>query len=143
MPTTKIHFFSEGEHPPIRFSKAKFRAVAGKVFADHHKIVGYVNIIFCNDEYLLEINRSYLDHDYYTDIITFDYDDDRVESDIYISTERVLENAGKADDGGTRELYRVMLHGCIHLCGFGDKTEKEVSVMRQKENYYLEMVNSN
>jgi len=140
VPTTKIHFFSEGEHPAISFSKAIFRAAATKVFDDHKKKIGYVNIIFCDDAYLLDINRSYLDHDFYTDIITFDYDDQIVESDIYISTERVIENAGNAGIKAQEEIYRVMLHGCIHLCGFGDKTEEEIEIMRKKENYYLGMI---
>lgn len=138
---SKIRFFSEGSPPGIRFSKSSFRKLAGQIFSDHGKEVGYVNIIFCDDEYLLDVNKSHLNHDYYTDIITFDYNKDTVESDIFISTDRVSDNAGQVGVSPSEELYRVMIHGCIHLCGFGDKTKEETAVMRSKEDQYLALLN--
>jgi len=134
---SKINFFTEGCPSKIKFSKTTFRNVAKKIFEDHGKSVDYVNIIFCDDEYLLEVNKTHLDHDYYTDIITFDYDENEVQSDIYISTDRVTDNASTENIDTTIELYRVMIHGCVHLCGFGDKSAKEVKVMRGKEEEYL------
>ncbi len=134
---SKINFFIKGNPPKIKFSKATFRSVATTIFQDHSKTLDYVNIIFCDDEYILEVNKTHLDHDFYTDIITFDYDEDEVQSDIYISTERVLDNACKEKTDPSNELYRVMIHGCVHLCGLGDKTVKEVKVMRGKEDDYL------
>ena len=137
---SKINFFIEGNPPKIKFSKASFRTVATAIFKDHSKTLDYVNIIFCDDAYILEVNKNHLDHDFYTDIITFDYDEDEIQSDIYISTERVLDNASKEKTDPSNELYRVMIHGCVHLCGFGDKTTKEVKVMRGKEEEYLREV---
>lgn len=138
---SKINFFTEGNPPKIKFSKSKFRSLATAIFKDHSKVLDYINIIFCDDDYILDVNKTHLNHDFYTDIITFDYDEDEVQSDIYISTDRVIDNASKEKIEPTTELYRVMIHGCVHLCGFGDKSAKEVKVMRGKEEFYLKMIN--
>jgi len=98
-----------------------------------------VNYIFCSDEYLRKINVEYLNHDYYTDIITFPYDDSAVHGDMFISSERVTENAATNGVSFYQELYRVMVHGVLHMIGYGDKTPAEEAVMRQKENYYLNL----
>lgn len=98
-----------------------------------------VNYIFCSDEYLRKINVEYLDHDYYTDIITFPYDDSAVHGDIFISSERVTENAATNGVSFYQELYRVMVHGVLHMIGYGDKTTAEEETMRQKENHYLNL----
>ena len=98
-----------------------------------------VNYIFCSDEYLRKINVEYLGHDYYTDIITFPYDDSAVHGDIFISSERVTENAATNGVSFYQELYRVMVHGVLHMIGYGDKTPAEEETMRQKENHYLNL----
>ena len=109
--------------------------------------IGDLNYIFCSDPYLLAINRQFLDHDYYTDIITFDNSDDYlvetgrkgVSADIYISVDTVRANGAVYGEGFERELHRVMVHGLLHLIGYDDHTEADIAVMRQKENYYLQM----
>lgn len=99
---------------------------------------GDINVIFCSDAYLLEINRKYLEHDYYTDIITFDYGfDDVVSGDLFISVDTVRANAEEYGVSFSEELDRVMIHGVLHLIGYNDKTPEEQKVMRSKENEYL------
>lgn len=95
--------------------------------------------IFCTDEYLLNINKQFLDHDYYTDIITFPFSKSTsaILSDIYISIERVEENAKSFSVSTTHELHRVIAHGLLHLCGYSDFDDKEKSIMREREDYYL------
>lgn len=101
--------------------------------------IGDITIVFCVDDYLLEINKTYLDHDYYTDIITFDYSDGIIMSgDLFISVDRVVENSKAFHVSFIQELSRVIYHGVLHLCGYKDKTDEDVLVMREKENYYLE-----
>lgn len=99
-----------------------------------------VNYIFCSDEYLRKINIEYLDHDYYTDIITFPYDAQAVHGDMFISSERVAENAQTNSVSFYQELYRVMVHGVLHMIGYGDKTLEEEQTMREKENIYLALL---
>ena len=104
------------------------------------KHIGVLNYIFCDDEYLHKINVEFLDHDTYTDIITFDYCvGNELISDIYVSVERVRENAQKFSDSFEEELHRVLIHGLLHLCGYQDKGEEEVANIRKKENYYLSL----
>jgi len=102
-----------------------------------------LNFIFCDDTYLHKINLEYLDHDTLTDVITFPYTDKGapIEGDIYISIDRIKENATKFEVPFLKELERVMIHGVLHLCGYGDKSKKEEKVMREKENFYLEKLN--
>jgi rRNA maturation RNase YbeY len=102
------------------------------------KILGDISIIFVSDEYLLEMNQSYLNHDYYTDIITFDYCKGNVISgDLFISVDRVRENADTFNVAFLFELHRVMIHGVLHLCGYKDKSIEEEKQMRILENKYL------
>ena len=97
-------------------------------------------VVFCTDDELLELNKQVLDHDYYTDIITFDkVVDSRLEGEIYISLERVMENAETAQVSFDDELDRVFIHGVLHLIGFNDKTEVEQQEMRNRENLALEL----
>lgn len=105
-----------------------------------NKEVGMLNFIFTSDEYLLSINQSYLNHDTYTDIITFDYCEDNIVSgDIFISVERVQENAEKFGVSLQDELHRIIIHGTLHLCGYGDKQVHEKALMTEKEDYYLSL----
>jgi probable rRNA maturation factor len=103
------------------------------------KSTGEITLIFCSDEHLLEMNRQYLEHDYYTDIVTFDYSEgDEISGDLFISIDRVYDNAEQNDVSRLDELKRVCVHGVLHLCGFGDKSDEEARLMRAKEDYYLD-----
>ncbi|GAB3564969.1 rRNA maturation RNase YbeY [Spirosoma luteolum] len=101
--------------------------------------VGELNYIFCSDEYVLQVNRDYLQHDYYTDIITFDQREaeDKLEGDIFISVERVADNAAQLGVSAQQEMRRVLAHGLLHLCGYGDKTDEEAAAMRRKEEEWM------
>lgn len=99
--------------------------------------LGFINFIYCSDEYLLGINQQYLNHDTYTDIITFDYSSTQIESDIFISIDRIKENAVERNLDFEIELHRIMIHGVLHLLGYGDKTKEDKELMTEKENAYL------
>ena len=102
------------------------------------KRIGNIAIIFCSDGYLLDVNRKYLGHDYFTDIITFDYcEGERLSGDLFISVDSVRENAVEYGTEFANELNRVMVHGLLHLIGYDDHTEEDVKTMREKENQYL------
>lgn len=135
-----IEFFyqKEGFHLP---DEESIRSWIEKVLNVHGYKSGVLQFIFLSDDELLEINRTYLEHDYYTDIITFPLanSEGTLDSDIYISVERVLENAQEYDCEFMDELDRVIIHGILHLCGWKDKTEAEALSMRQKENEALSM----
>lgn len=112
-----------------------------KVAAGHGKKVGDIAYIFCNDEKILEINREYLQHDYYTDIITFDYTEENVISgDLFISLDTVLSNSEQLGVQYEQELYRVIIHGILHLCGINDKGEGEREIMEREENEAIAML---
>lgn len=103
--------------------------------------VGDVNIILVTDEQLLKINRTYLNHNFYTDIITFNYNqEDVISGDLYISIERVIENAKERRISVENELLRVMIHGVLHLMGYDDKKKTEQEIMRGKEDLYLQII---
>jgi probable rRNA maturation factor len=112
-----------------------------QLFKKEGKKVDTINYIFCTDEHLLNLNVEYLNHDTYTDIITFFYSegDQPILSDIYISIERVKENAAKFQTTFKDELLRVLFHGGLHLCGYKDKKVEEEKLMREKENFYLNL----
>lgn len=135
----KVTFFEEG----IRFrppNAVGLRKWILSVFSTEGKKAGEINYIFCNDAYLLEINQTYLHHDTLTDIITFDLTEEgeaNISADIFVSVERVQDNARQLDLPFERELQRVMVHGVLHLLGYGDKTEAEEIIMRQKEDEFL------
>lgn len=105
--------------------------------------VGELAVVFTLDEYLLEVNRKYLGHDYMTDIITFDYGEglEAISGDLLISIDTVRENAAKFGVSAAHELLRVMVHGVLHLCGYKDATEQEQQEMRAKEDFYIEQYN--
>ena len=109
----------------------------------HGKKVGEIGYMFCSDNYLIEVNRSYLNHDTYTDIITFDYvEGDLVSGDIMISIDRVKENAVTFNTSFENELHRVIIHGVLHLLGQGDKTKDEAAMMRKREAEALDLWNT-
>ncbi len=111
-----------------------------KVILSENKTEGEINYIFCDDEYLLQINQQYLNHDTLTDVISFDYSlGNEISGDIFISIERVQDNANDYKVTFTEELNRVMVHGILHFCGFKDKTEEDELFMRNKEEEKLKM----
>lgn len=106
-----------------------------RIVQSENKSEGEINYIFCDDEYLININNEYLNHDTYTDIISFDYSvGDLIQGDIFISTERVAENAIEYNVPFENEIKRVLSHGVLHYCGYKDKTDNEALIMRQKED---------
>ncbi|MEZ7929136.1 MAG: rRNA maturation RNase YbeY [Flavobacteriales bacterium] len=114
------------------------------VIKEEEMIIGELVYVLCNDEYLLKKNIQFLNHNTLTDVITFDYSDDKIISgDILISTERVVENAKIFNVNYLTELHRVMVHGLLHLLGYKDKIEKDANTMREKENYYLNKFTNN
>lgn len=116
----------------------KSRLWLADVIEAEDKEVGEINYIFCDDAYLHKMNVEFLDHDTLTDVISFDYTTGTIISgDIYISIERVEENSAQFNVSFTDELHRVMVHGLLHYCGYGDKSSQEAEIMRAKENLYL------
>ena len=104
------------------------------------KNLSELSYIFCSDEYLLNMNREFLQHDYYTDVITFDYcEGNDVSGDVFISSDRVLDNANSLGVSTKDEMLRVLVHGLLHLLGYQDKSEAEKTIMTEKEDYYLSL----
>jgi len=136
-----ILFFSETN---FKFSQKKaVKDWLGKIITNENKKQGDINIVFYDDEKLSEFNKSYLNHDTLTDIITFDYSENGLLSgDICISVERVEENAQKFNCSFDEELRRVMAHGILHLCGYGDKSKTDKLLMKQKEEEALFLFNT-
>ncbi len=138
MPQSAIHFFSE-DIPFKLKQKIRTRKWVRDTIKEENYRLGELNFIFCSDAHLLSINQQYLNHDTYTDIITFDNSEesDRIIGDIFISIERVRENALTFNVPEQDELHRVMIHGTLHLLGYPDKGKKAKALMTAKENYYL------
>jgi rRNA maturation RNase YbeY len=132
-----ISYYAENIKIP-KIPKRKIAAWIRNVAAQNGKKIGAITYIFCPDERILEINKKYLNHDYYTDIITFDYSENEILSgDIFISPETVASNAKKFHTAPENELYRVIIHGILHLCGFKDKSASDEKIMRKKEDEAL------
>lgn len=103
--------------------------------------VGDINVILCNDPYILEINNQFLSHDYYTDIITFDYSEDNIiNGELYISIDTVEANANEYGEDFSVELHRVIIHGILHLCGLDDHCDEDIKEMREAEAFALELL---
>ncbi len=137
----QIYFHSE--ETPFKLSNQQVYVDWIFALIKHHQFAcGELNLIFCSDEYLLEINRKHLSHDYYTDIITFNYvQKDVLSGDVFISVDRVRENASLFSVSFADELARVMAHGVLHLVGYNDKNEKEQREMRKQEDKAIDMLN--
>jgi probable rRNA maturation factor len=132
-------FFEEIEIVP-EINEAFLSDWISKVVELEFKSTGDISFIFCSDEHLLEMNRTHLNHDYYTDIITFDYCVDSIVSgDLFISVDRVRENAELLSLSFIDELHRVCAHGVLHLCGYKDKSNVEELLMRKKEDQALSL----
>lgn len=130
-----IHFFYENIEENI---DENLKNWIENIIISEGKKTGEINYIFCDDEYLLQVNKEYLQHDYYTDIITFDYVKGKtISGDIFVSLPRIFDNAETLSKDFDSEFFRVLAHGILHLCGYKDKTDEEISEMRNKEDYYL------
>lgn len=133
-----VQFFSADAKAPA-LPRVKLKSFIQNLFRKEGKTLKELNYIFCSDDYLLAINRQFLNHDYYTDIITFDISDTKGEiaGEVYISIDRVKDNAAQLNQVVQRELCRVIFHGALHLCGYKDKTKSQQKEMRSREDYYL------
>lgn len=121
--------------------RTRLKAFIEDLFRREEQGLKHLQYVFCNDEYLLHLNEEFLKHDTYTDIVTFELSEDPevTEGEIYISIDRVKENAAHFEVTENYELHRVIFHGALHLCGYKDKTKKEEALMRQKEDEYLSL----
>lgn len=136
-----IDFSAEGEYPLPSLDFQRVASWLEEVIADHGLRLGVVNYLFCSEEYILEQNVKFLGHDYYTDIITFDYCmGDRVSGDILLSPDTVASNAAQLGEDPRRELLRVIVHGVLHLCGIDDKGPGEREIMEAEENRALRLL---
>lgn len=132
-----MNYFYEGVEP-FDFNQSKVKHWIEKCVINEAKMMGDISIIFCSDNYLLEVNKQYLKHDYFTDIITFDYTEGNiVAGDLFLSIDRIKENATALNTGFDQEFLRVVIHGILHLLEYNDKTTREKEVMTEKENFYL------
>lgn len=135
-----MNYYKEDCSFHIRNRRAINAWIAAAIAAEGRKR-GEIAVILCSDDYLLEMNRKHLNHDYHTDIITFDYSEGmRVSGDLFISIDTVRNNAREYGEDFLRELHRVIIHGVLHLCGYGDKSPDEAVVMRSKEDFYLNLL---
>ena len=131
---------------PLRLNqKREVQSFIARLFKKEKKALERLDYVFCSDERLLQINRDFLKHDFFTDIITFDLsvDENITSGEIYISTDRVKENAALLKTGYEEEMLRVLFHGALHLCGYTDKRKHDVIIMRQKEDYYIALYKQN
>lgn len=135
-----IQYFSEDVPEPKFKRREASNWIKNVVVTEGYKL-GDVSFIFCSDDYLLDVNRKYLDHDYYTDIITFDYVEDKIlNGDIFISIDRVKENAVEFETTFDNEFHRILIHGILHLLGYKDKIRKDKLIMTEKEDLYLKIL---
>lgn len=133
-----IHYFFENI-PEIEIASTTEEWLKNLIQSEGKKL-GKITYVFCDDDYLLKVNQSFLQHDYYTDIITFDYVKGKtISGDIFVSLPRISENASTLSKEFENEFRRVLAHGILHLCGYKDKTEDEQKEMRSKEDYYLNL----
>lgn len=137
-----ISFFNEDVNLPVINFEIAEKIIKGEI--RRHKLkLGAINYIFCSDDYLLDLNIKFLNHDYYTDVITFDYSTEVfVSGDIYISTDRVLNNSATFEQNFADEMVRVISHGLLHLLKYNDKESEEILLMRNKESEMVKKYNS-
>lgn len=134
---SKVYFFFEKKGVALE-NRTRLKNFIESVFRKEKKQLASINYIFCSDQQLLEINQLFLKHDFYTDIITFELSESKfTEGEVYISVDRVRDNARLLGVSFKSELLRVIFHGALHLCGFNDKSKTEKQTMREKEGFYL------
>jgi len=135
-----IHFFYE-ECVPLPKEHEINALKSTKLIDSEGFMLGNINIIFCSDDYLLSINKTHLNHDFYTDIITFSFNSEKeISGDLFISVDRAKENSEINNETYLNETSRLVIHGLLHLCGYNDKTDAQNKTMRSKENQYLKMI---
>jgi probable rRNA maturation factor len=122
-------------------NKTRLKAFIANVFDKEDKRLKKLDYVFCSDDYLLQINKDFLQHDYYTDIITFPLSDKHqpIVGEVYVSLDRIRDNAKQHGCSVLEETLRVLFHGALHLCGYGDKSAKEAKIMRSKEDFYISL----
>ncbi len=140
MQGARVNFFYQDVKPSFS-GRTALKGFLKKLFLKEDQKLKELNVIFCTDEALLQINRDFLNHDYYTDIITFPLSAgaEPIEAELYISVDRVRDNATEAGIYFKEELHRVIFHGCLHLVGYGDKSSQQIKKMREREDHYLRL----
>jgi rRNA maturation RNase YbeY len=134
---SQVCFFSQGVKVSLA-NRTRLKRYIQSIFKEEGKKLASINYIFCTDKALLDINRQFLSHDFYTDIITFDLSDSSsVHAEVYISIDRVKDNVAHFGVSFKLELHRIIFHGALHLCGYRDKKRREIEEMRAKEDFYL------
>jgi rRNA maturation RNase YbeY len=135
---TKIHFFSNDVPVPLK-NMTNLKNFIESIFRKELQKLDSINYIFCSDKVILEINRKYLNHDFYTDVITFDLsaNNTSISAEVYISIERIRDNAKELGVTIKSELHRVLFHAALHVCGYNDKKKKDKEIMRKKEDELL------
>ncbi|WP_251621267.1 rRNA maturation RNase YbeY [Odoribacter lunatus] len=137
----EVLFYEEGVELPSFFSEYVVNRWLDAIASHYSKEVGAISFIFCSDDYIIDVNRKYLNHDYYTDVITFDYCDNRILSgDVFISLDTVRSNAVLFNVDFESEFHRVICHSILHLIGFKDKTDPDSVLMRKNENICLDLL---
>ena len=134
----KVHFFSQDIRSSLK-NTTTLKLFIESIFKGERRGLNSINYIFCSDKTLREINKKYLNHDFYTDVITFNLSSNNkpITAEVYISVERVRDNAKKLGVSINSELHRVLFHAVLHLCGYNDKKKKDIEIMRKKEDVLL------
>lgn len=135
----KVNFYN-ADRKFVFNERKHLKLFVNKIFKKEKKILSSINYVFCSDEYLLKINQDFLQHDYYTDVITFDLSmpqSSNTDAEVYISLDRIKENSKANNTTQKNEALRVIFHAALHLCGYNDKKKSEILKMREKEEYYL------
>ena len=134
----KVQFYFLDRNPALK-ERTRLKLLIEKLFTSEKMKLGNLSYIFCSDEHLLTINNDFLKHDFYTDVITFDLSSSKneIEGEVYLSVDRIKDNAKQLGVSFKEELHRVIFHGALHLCGYKDKKKEEALIMRSKENKYL------
>ncbi|MBL0199262.1 MAG: rRNA maturation RNase YbeY [Chitinophagaceae bacterium] len=134
----KVQFYFLDRNPALK-ERTRLKLFIEKLFTSEKMKLGNLSYIFCSDEHLLTINNDFLKHDFYTDVITFDLSSSKneIEGEVYLSVDRIKDNAKQLGVSFKEELHRVIFHGALHLCGYKDKKKEEALIMRSKENKYL------
>jgi probable rRNA maturation factor len=136
----KVQFYSLDRRPALK-ERTRLKLFIEKLFTTEKKRLGNLSYIFCSDEYLLTINRNFLKHDFYTDVITFNLSSSKneIEGEVYLSIDRIKDNAKQMGVSFKEEMHRVVFHGTLHLCGYKDKNKTDQQQMRLAENKYLKL----
>lgn len=134
----KVNFYFLDRKPSLK-ERSRLKQFIEKLFITEKKTLGSISYVFCSDEHLLGINKDFLKHDFYTDVITFDLGSDKsvIEGEVYLSVDRIKDNAKEIAVSFKEELHRVIFHGALHLCGYKDKKPIDIKTMRSREDKYL------